>query len=149
MMLFDGERKKDGSINWINPKPTKKQLTTVDILSLNFYPPNYLDTLNKWGYNSKDKTFTDSLYYSFICNSNSSWTTKYAKDSTLDEKLGAKKKDRGPAPIFSKSNSNSVDAKGLFKQNCAVCHTMTDKKLTGPGLAGVKNRVPKGNWLFE
>lgn len=33
--------------------------------------------------------------------------------------------------------------KKLFKQNCAVCHSMTDQKLTGPGLAGVYDRVPQ------
>jgi len=31
----------------------------------------------------------------------------------------------------------------LFKQNCAVCHSMTDQRLTGPGLKGVFERVPQ------
>lgn len=32
----------------------------------------------------------------------------------------------------------------LFKQNCAVCHyPFTDQKLTGPGLAGMADRLPK------
>lgn len=35
------------------------------------------------------------------------------------------------------------DGAKIFKQNCAVCHTITDQKLTGPGLAGVAGRVPK------
>lgn len=39
------------------------------------------------------------------------------------------------------------DGAKLFKQNCAVCHALTDQKLTGPGLAGVFDRVPKGDWL--
>ncbi len=38
--------------------------------------------------------------------------------------------------------SNSQGSK-LFKQNCAVCHTVTDQKLTGPGLAGIADRLPK------
>ena len=41
------------------------------------------------------------------------------------------------------------DGAKIFKQNCAVCHSLTDQKLTGPGLAGVANRVPKpvDEWL--
>ncbi len=65
MQLFEGKRLPDGTIDWVNPKPIEKNLIPVDILSLNFYPPNYLDSLKSWGYNTKDKAFTDSLYYSF------------------------------------------------------------------------------------
>lgn len=43
----------------------------------------------------------------------------------------------------------AADGKGLFKQNCAVCHTLTDQKLTGPGLKGVMDRVPPGTWLHD
>lgn len=39
------------------------------------------------------------------------------------------------------------DGAKIFKQNCAVCHSLTDQKLTGPGLAGVFDRAPKGDWL--
>ena len=35
------------------------------------------------------------------------------------------------------------DGAKLFKQNCAVCHSTGTQKLTGPGLAGVFDRVPK------
>jgi hypothetical protein len=65
MMLFEGQRMPDGTINWKNPKPTEKFLTPVDITSLNFYPPLYLDSLKQMGYDVKNKMFTDSLYYSF------------------------------------------------------------------------------------
>ncbi|MES2761644.1 MAG: cytochrome c, partial [Bacteroidota bacterium] len=41
------------------------------------------------------------------------------------------------------------DGAKLFKQNCAVCHAVTDQKLTGPGLAGVFDRAPKGTWLHD
>ena len=43
------------------------------------------------------------------------------------------------------------DGAKIFKQNCAVCHTLTDQKLTGPGLAGVFDRVPKPSdeWLTK
>ncbi|WP_420574264.1 hypothetical protein [Kordia sp.] len=65
MQLFDGEIKNDGSINWTNPKPLDKALIPEDIFSLNFYPPNYLETLAEKGYDVTNKKFTDSLYYSF------------------------------------------------------------------------------------
>ncbi len=44
---------------------------------------------------------------------------------------------------------NAADGKALFKQNCAVCHSMCDQKLTGPGLKGVVDRAPKGDWLYN
>jgi hypothetical protein len=65
MMLFEGERMPDGTINWINPKQLVKELLPVDIASLNFYPPYYIDSLERMGYDRKNKKFTDSLYYSF------------------------------------------------------------------------------------
>ncbi len=39
--------------------------------------------------------------------------------------------------------------KKLFKQNCAVCHSLTDQELTGPGLKGLYDRIPKPQieWL--
>ena len=37
------------------------------------------------------------------------------------------------------------DGAKIFKQNCAVCHSLTDQKLTGPGLAGVFDRVQSGS----
>lgn len=33
--------------------------------------------------------------------------------------------------------------KKLFKQNCAACHLLSDKRITGPGLKGILDRVPK------
>lgn len=45
------------------------------------------------------------------------------------------------APIDPGANSKGGK---LFKQNCAVCHyPFTDQKLTGPGLAGMADRLPK------
>lgn len=65
MQLFDGKVTSDGTINWTNPKSLDKTLIPQDILSLNFYPPKYLETLAKKGYDATNKKFTDSLYYSF------------------------------------------------------------------------------------
>ncbi len=46
----------------------------------------------------------------------------------------------------------AADGAKIFKQNCATCHTLTDAKLTGPGLAGVMGRIPQDpawfkNWI--
>ena len=50
MQLFDGEKKADGTINWVNPKPFEKDLVTVDITSLDFYPEGYVEEVtNKTG----------------------------------------------------------------------------------------------------
>jgi cytochrome c2 len=42
-------------------------------------------------------------------------------------------------------------ARGLkiFKQNCAVCHMLDDRKITGPGLKGVFDRMPAGHDYFK
>lgn len=41
------------------------------------------------------------------------------------------------------------DGHKLFKQNCAVCHSLNDNRYTGAGLMGVIDRVPKPeiDWL--
>jgi cytochrome c2 len=36
--------------------------------------------------------------------------------------------------------SNTSKGEALFKQNCTACHTL-DKKLTGPALAGIEDRM--------
>lgn len=68
MLLFEGKRKQDGNINWINPTAIENYLIPTDIHQLNFYPPRFEDTLSAWGLRS-DKKFKDSLFYSFACQS--------------------------------------------------------------------------------
>jgi hypothetical protein len=70
MQLFDGKPKADGTLDWVNPKPLENFLVPVDILSLDFYPPNYLDLLASDVSTSQyNKSFADSLYYSFSSDS--------------------------------------------------------------------------------
>ncbi len=48
------------------------------------------------------------------------------------------------------SGLQAQDGAKLFKQNCAVCHAShTDQRLTGPGLKGIFDRAPKGDWLVK
>lgn len=175
MSLFVGERKKDGQINWINPKPMKKQLATVDVTKLNFYPPNFLDSLEGMGFDVKNKVLTDSVYYSFasqkVCGETAYPAPQPAaqsqpKDSASSIKMvtgvAVEKKDEGnPTPVFNLTSSMStlkgniskepvLDGEKLFKQNCSVCHAAhSNQKLTGPGLLGVEERAPKGDWLLR
>jgi len=56
-------------------------------------------------------------------------------------------------PVFACGNASLDGPTGrgtkLFKQNCAVCHTLTDQKLTGPGLSGILDRAqhPAKEWI--
>ena len=45
--------------------------------------------------------------------------------------------------------ASAQDAAKLFKQNCAVCHSLGKNKITGPGLEGVATRVPSDAWLAK
>ena len=50
--------------------------------------------------------------------------------------------------FFSTARLQAADGAKLFKANCTTCHTMTDQKLTGPGLKDVFSRIPKDpEWL--
>ncbi len=51
--------------------------------------------------------------------------------------------------IFNINPLSAQDGAKLFKQNCAVCHTITKQKLTGPGLEGVVSRVPSEAWMLK
>lgn len=46
---------------------------------------------------------------------------------------------------------SAQDGEKIFKQNCAVCHSMGTNKVTGPGLKGVFTRVPAPaeEWLLK
>lgn len=46
------------------------------------------------------------------------------------------------------AQNKSLSGKELFQRNCAVCHSTSDKTITGPGLAGVtqKRSMP---WLVR
>jgi len=76
MMVFDGEYTEDGTINWINPKKMDSYLTTVDIFTLDFYPPRFEEKLNQLGYGDSPKRVTDSIFYSFYCKEASEQATE-------------------------------------------------------------------------
>ncbi|MGB3947264.1 MAG: cytochrome c3 family protein [Bacteroidia bacterium] len=53
--------------------------------------------------------------------------------------------------IIGVNSSFGQDGEKLFKQNCAVCHSLGKNKITGPGLEGVASRVPQpaDAWLAK
>lgn len=142
MMLFKGERRADGSINWVEPKPMKRRLTTMDILKLDFYPEHFLDSLKGMGINIKNKSLTDSIYYSFGgCSSYA-----YSEEGPdFFDGIADTLKSITTAPV----STVKPDGEQLFRHNCSVCHTMDSRKLTGPGLEGVLDRVPSISWMKQ
>ncbi|MGQ0827411.1 MAG: cytochrome c3 family protein [Bacteroidota bacterium] len=51
--------------------------------------------------------------------------------------------------IFNIDQISAQDGEKIFKQNCAVCHSLGSNKITGPGLAGIMGRVPSEEWLHK
>jgi mono/diheme cytochrome c family protein len=49
--------------------------------------------------------------------------------------------------LISAKPVSAADGEKIFKQNCAVCHSMGKNKITGPGLEGVMARIPSEDWL--
>lgn len=132
MQLFEGERTADGGINWVNPKQIEKQLIPVDIFSLNFYPEGFEEKCAELGFDANDKKVTDSVYYS------------YAGRSGIDSLIAV----MAPMEIEVAQNI-APDGEALFNANCSSCHTTTKRATTGPGLAGVLDRIPGGNWRYD
>lgn len=149
MQVFDGKRLPDGSIDWVQPKPLEKFLVPVDIMGLNFYPPEYEDSLAAWGYDVSNKAFKDSLYYSFAYN-----MPAPASEGFDDEVFTTAQADTSYAALTDTTYKDKrLDqlsyGKVIYDHNCAVCHTLTNQILTGPGLEDVFDRVPKpaDTWL--
>jgi mono/diheme cytochrome c family protein len=51
--------------------------------------------------------------------------------------------------FFSVNKSFAADGEKIFKQNCAVCHSMGSNVITGPGMQGVMSRVPSEKWMHD
>lgn len=104
MMLFDGERDKDGNVNWVNPEQLESWLTPVEITILDFYPPGYEALLDRKGYGANSKAWKDSLYYSFAAERfKNSWDSiNYRRDATEELMDSIKSEDElaiNPAKI--------------------------------------------------
>lgn len=51
--------------------------------------------------------------------------------------------------LLSVFGAQAQDGEKLFKQNCATCHRIDDKKMVGPGLAGIEERAPSVEWIIK
>lgn len=51
------------------------------------------------------------------------------------------------APAPAGGGGDIEKGKGLFSNNCAQCHAVTEEALVGPGLKGIRQRAPGGDWL--
>jgi mono/diheme cytochrome c family protein len=139
MMLFTGERKPDGSINWKNPRKLEKQLTPVDINTLDFYPKGFRAKCAELGFDANNKRVTDSIYYSYAGRRNS-------MDNYILETFG----NDGDENYRTDTIRYIVpDGEKLFEAKCSACHNASNRPSTGPGLQGVLNRIPGGDWKYK
>ena len=129
MQLYKGRRKPNGSIDWVTPRSLEHGLMAIDIRALDFYPPHYLDSLSKWGYNSRDRHFTDSLYYSL--SAFYEWYTglddTYERDTAVYRHNSCR--SINPAKIktiWSSEFSNTLLATREFQQRMQVLHLCPD-----------------------
>ncbi len=55
----------------------------------------------------------------------------------------------GGAPVAAVKaiSADAIAGKEIFNGNCSACHSTGTDKLTGPGLAGVRQRSPGEAWL--
>lgn len=163
MMLFEGNRLPNGTIDWVSPKPLENYLVPVDIKTLDFYPSKYLDSLAGMGKDVKNKEYTDSLYYSFSFRSEKSDSVPQPSPTARATLIAQSISDTSKAMLsaitealkrsseYQYTEEARMKAPKIFRQNCAVCHRLDDQRLTGPGLAGVADRVPQpvDKWLFN
>lgn len=51
--------------------------------------------------------------------------------------------------FLSINSVSAQDGEKIFKDNCAVCHSLGKAVVTGPGLEGVMKRVPDKKWMHD
>lgn len=54
-----------------------------------------------------------------------------------------------PAEASATGGGDVEKGKTLFTNNCAQCHAVTSEKVVGPGLKGIRERAPGGDWLHK
>ena len=124
MQLFNGKRIADGTIDWVKPTPLEHDLIPIDIFSLDFYPPHYLDSVQKWGYNRQDKVYTDSLYYSFTMVGEAEGGTALTDAGSACGINPAKIRT-----IWSKAFQNTLLSTREFEQRLSQIHTIGDNRI--------------------
>lgn len=114
MQLYDGEKREDGSIDWVNPEPLNKIPTLAKMSDLDFYPEGYEDHLDaeKW---NRDKQSRDSLYLSLEhtldFQTGNSFVANSAPTTALEEGLITIQKDMGR--VYRKQDKNRLNLPGI------------------------------------
>jgi cytochrome c2 len=134
--VFSSNRQTNGRMDWANLGSQSQGRVLADSLALEAYNRYLQDTVKNAGLIVKDKKLADSLYRSF------------RRSAAAKEFLG---KDTAGVVFLAIVEKPVKRATGavLFRQNCASCHSLGTEKVKGPGMAGVINRVPGGDWLFS
>jgi mono/diheme cytochrome c family protein len=145
MQLFKGKRMPNGSIDWIEPQALPQHLLSVDINSLDLYPPGYLDMLSHDGYPTTSRRFTDSVYYSLAAFFRESLTAdrpdnKASVSDMVDYMASDTSKPR--------SRESYLAGQALFRRNCATCHNPV-VDATGPALGGKSRNWPSRQWVYD
>lgn len=84
---------------------------------------------------AKEKQFADSMFR--LLRKSSVGKEYLGQDSTGSVVVG-----------IIEAPSKAVGAR-LFELHCSGCHRLDAQTLEGPGLQGVNNRVPGGDWIFS
>ena len=108
-----------------------------------------MDSLKAFGYDITNKRVTDSIYYSLVCVSKPAAQQAPVSESSISTFDGYGGITDTTYTYTAKADSINLNGKELFRQNCSMCHSMSSAKITGPGMSGITERAPKGNWLFE
>lgn len=124
MQLYKGRRKTDGAIDWTDPRPLEHGLMPLDVLTLDFYPPHYLDSLSKWGYDSRDRKFTDSLYYSLaaLYDTTMGFREHFVSDTTTYHPQPCGINPAKIKTIWSREFNNTLIATREFQQRLQWLH---------------------------
>lgn len=148
MQLYDGIRKEDGSIDWKNPKPLETFLTTVDITTLDFYPPNYENKLVEMGKGDYAKHWKDSLYYSFVSDSMLTvYLTFWSEDATPTQ-VNANDPKTPKNLDVERYVSDSIWRGTNYEINPAKIKTIWDKKFNNTLLA-TKEFEERLQYIFQ
>ncbi len=121
MMLFDAEKSKDGSINWLNTKELDNYLTTVDIHTLNFYPNpiegmGFEEKLLQLGYQNPSKELKDNIFYSFYCKDRVGHPVRIVESEPLGD-IGQAFEVADSTPLSNSSKDKPILPKELITNN--------------------------------
>ncbi|TND08621.1 MAG: cytochrome c class I [Bacteroidetes bacterium] len=74
-----------------------------------------------------------------------------ANEMTLSENKnsGGNVSDMMPHAMNYKPEEGKPNGEQLFEQKCASCHQVSTENITGPGLLGVSERIPAGDWKYK